>query len=65
MKLQCEKCGRTVDVRAKDIREGGFDADPSWDKEFDSWLPCPFCVRERHGNTYALRRVERRAASKS
>jgi hypothetical protein len=59
MKLQCFKCGRVVQVRARDVREVGATVEP-WDGSdralHATHLACPFCVVER-GGTYWLERA--------
>jgi hypothetical protein len=63
MKLQCLKCGRQIQVQARDIREMGLNIEP-WSNDDVWWraahLACPFCVIER-GGTYWLARMPARA----
>jgi len=66
MKLRCLKCGRTMEVRAADVREVGATVE-AWDisnldDDCEDRLGCPFCQRTR-GGFYPLERVTRRRAS--
>ena len=61
VKLACMKCGRQVEVKARDVREVGATV-KRWDisnldDHCDARLGCPFCQMER-GGFYPLERVE-------
>jgi hypothetical protein len=63
MKLQCLKCGRQIQVAARDILEMDLNIEPM--SNADEWwkathLACPFCTIERGGN-YWLARMPARA----
>jgi len=66
MKLRCPKCGRRVEVRARDLHAMGLNVEPwsNTDEYFRSeHLSCPFCAIERGGTYWLERVVEPRAST--
>lgn len=65
MKLQCLKCGRQIEVLARDVRELNLNIEP-WSNDEAWWqdvhLSCPFCVLERGGTYWLARRPKKEAA---